>query len=126
MLQLESHNDVLRGSVSWTSTTGSYSARIRTGKNKRIYGVPPQPDSYTSSPFFRAADFPVPCVGTAEHNLTLIYNSVAAPSQLRSATGSSYLSCYGTYTSPTHSRRLDNMAKVSGPLSSLLAPYGLP
>ena len=51
---------------------------------------------------------------------------VADPSVLRTASGSSYLSCYGSYYSPTHSRRLQNMSKTSGPLSSLIAPYGLP
>ena len=125
-LQLEAHNDQVRGTVTWTSTTGSYTARISRGKNRRFIGVKPQLDSYTADFYFAAADFPVPCGGNAEHNLALVFDWVYGPSAPRSAGGTSYLSCNGTYVSPTHSRMLENMGKVSGPLSSLMAPYGLP
>lgn len=122
-LVLEAHNEVIRGTATWTSPNGVFTKRINAGSNRVFVGWPPQPTSYVARVYFKSIDFPLDCVGLADHALDLVYDQVSLPSQLRTAYGYSYMSCFGLQNKPSdHSRRMTGMTKTSGPLSSLLAP----
>lgn len=122
-LLLEAHNGVIRGTANWTSPNGFFTKRISSGSNRVIAGWPPQPSAYVARVSFKSIDFPLDCLGLADHVLDLVFVQVSVPTQLRTATGYSYMSCLGVQNTPSdHSRRMTGMAKTSGPLSSLLAP----
>lgn len=122
-LALEAHDDVVRGTVSWTSAAGSFTRRVTSGNNQVVYGVPPQPDAYKARIRFYPADYGSQCQGAPNTVLDLVYQSVPTPQSTRTATGYSYISCNGGQMQPSdHARDFTSAVKTSGPLSSLRAP----